>query len=169
MLLTAFTLFHVLISLIAIGTGFAVLAGLLSAKQPGGQTTLFWTTAVATTITGFLFPFHGFTPGIGLGLVSMPVLAIGILARYRLGESRGWHRTYAITAVVAVYLNMFVLVVQLFEKVPALRELAPTQSEPPFQIAQLAVLVVFAGLGIQAARKFHIQPIQAPKTRTASA
>ena len=169
MILTAFTLFHVLISLIAIGSGFAVVAGLLTSKRPSGSTTLFWATAVATTVTGFLFPFHGFTPAIGLGIVSTLVLAIGLAALYRFRLAGGWRRTYAITAVIGLYLNMFVLVVQLFQKVPALRELAPTQSEPPFQIAQLVVLVAFAALGIQAARKFRGEPIIPAKARAAKA
>jgi hypothetical protein len=169
MILTAFTLFHVLLSLIAIGSGFVVVAGLLASKRPSRSATLFWTTAVATTVTGFLFPFHGFTPAIGLGIVSMFVLAIGLAALYSLGLAGGWRRTYAITAVIALYLNMFVLVVQLFEKVPALQGLAPTQSEPPFQIAQVVVLVIFAGLGVQAARKFRSEPIKTPKARSARA
>ena len=169
MILTAFTIFHVLISLIAIGSGFAVVAGLLASKRPGGSTTLFWTTAVATTVTGFLFPFHGFTPGIGGGIVSTFVLAIGLAALYRFRLAGGWRRTYAITAVIALYLNMFVLVVQLFQKVPALKELAPTQSEPPFQIAQLVLLVVFAVLGVQAARKFRGEPMNTAKARAAKA
>ena len=168
MILTTFTLFHVVISLIAIGSGFVVVAGLLASKR-SGSTTLFWTTAAATTVTGFLFPFHGFTPGIGLGIVSTPVLAIGLAALYRFRLAGGWRRTYAITAVIALYLNMFVLVVQLFEKVPAINALAPTQSEPPFQIAQLVVLVVFAVLGVQAARKFHGEPMNTPKARAAKA
>lgn len=169
MILAAFTIFHVILSLIAIGSGFVVVAGLLASKRPGGSATIFWTTAVATTVSGFLFPFHGFTPGIGVGIVSMFVLAIGLAALYRFGLAGGWHRAYAIAAVIALYLNMFVLIVQLFEKVPALKDLAPTQSEPPFQIAQLVVLVVFVALGVQAARKFHGEPMKTAKARSARA
>ena len=169
MLLTAFTLFHVVLSLAAIGAGFIVVAGLLASKQPGVPTKLFWTTAAATTVTGFLFPFHGFTPAIGLGVISTLVLAIGLAALYRGGLTRGWRRAYALTAVIALYLNMFVLAVQLFEKVPALRELAPTQSEWPFQITQLVLLLAFVALGVQAARKFHAEPMQIPKARSAEA
>ncbi|MGH9647183.1 MAG: hypothetical protein ACRD4E_10235 [Bryobacteraceae bacterium] len=169
MILTVFTLFHVVISLIAIGSGFVVVSGLLASKRPAGSTKLFWTTAVATTVTGFLFPFHGFTPGIGLGIISTFVLAIGLAALYRFGLAGSWRRTYAIAAVIALYLNMFVLVVQLFEKVPALKELAPTQYEPPFQIAQLVVLVIFAMLGVQTARKFRSEPMSPPKARSARA
>jgi hypothetical protein len=169
MILTAFTIFHVILSLIAIGSGFVVVAGLLASKRPDGSATLFWTTAVATTVTGFLFPFHGFTPGIGVGIFSTFVLAIGLAALYRFGLAGGWRRAYAMTAVIALYLNMFVLVVQLFEKVGALKELAPTQSEPPFQIAQLVVLVIFVALGVQAARKFRGEPMNTTKARAAKA
>ena len=169
MILTAFTVFHTILSLVAIGSGFVVVAGLIASNPRNGSTRLFWTTAVATTVTGFLFPFHGFTPAIGLGIVSMFVLAIGLAALYRFGLAGGWRRTYAISTVIALYLNMFVLVVQLFQKVPMFKELAPTQSEPPFQIAQLVVLLVFAALGIQAARKFRAEPVPMPKARSAKA
>jgi magnesium-transporting ATPase (P-type) len=107
-------------------------------------------TTVATSITGFFFPFNGFTPALALGVLSLMVLLIASLALYRLLLG-AWRRTYAITAVIAVYFNVFVLVVQLFRRAPALNALAPTQSEPPFQIAQLAVLLLFAAIGIRAA------------------
>lgn len=157
-MLEAFTLFHVVLSLIAIGAGFVVAYGLLASKSLDGWTAWFLTTTVATSATGFLFPFHGFLPSYGVGAVSLIVLAIAILARYRYGLAGGWSRTYAITAMIGLYLNVFVLIVQLFRKVPALEALAPTQSEPPFQIAQFAVLLAFAALGIRATMKFHVQP-----------
>jgi hypothetical protein len=160
MLLSAFTIFHVALSLVGIGSGFVVLYGLLQAKQSSGWAKTFLTTTVATSLTGFLFPFHGFTPGIGVGIVSMIVLAAAILALYRFGLAGGWRRTYVITSVMALYLNFFVLIVQSFEKVPALRALAPTQSEPPFQIAQLVALLLFVALGIRAAMKFRAEPLR---------
>jgi hypothetical protein len=156
--LSPFTIFHVILSLIAIVSGFVVVYELLGSKRLEGWNTLFLTTAAATSITGFLFPFHGFTPGIGIGILSLIVLAIAFLALYRFRLAGGWSRTYAITAVLALYFNVFVLVVQLFEKVPALRAIAPTQSEPPFQMAQAAVLLLFAVLGIRAAMKFQGGP-----------
>ena len=157
MFLDAFTIFHVIISLVGIASGFIVVFELIAAKPLGGWNTLFLVTTLATSLTGFLFPFQGFTPAIGLGIISTLVLAVAFLALYRFGLAGGWKRTYAITAVLAQYLNFFVLVVQLFRRVPALKELAPTQSEPPFQIVQLAVLLVFAALGTRAAMKFHAE------------
>jgi hypothetical protein len=157
-MLAAFTAFHVALSLIGIGSGFVVVYGLLASKRMDGWTALFLSTTVLTSLTGFLFPIHKFTPGIGVGIVSIVLLAIAILARYTLALAAGWRRTYAITAVLSLYLNFFVLIVQLFEKVPALKELAPTQSEPPFQVAQLSALVIFAILTILAAVKFHDEP-----------
>jgi len=155
MILTAFTLFHVALSLVGIGAGFVVAYGLLASKPFDGWTALFLSTTVLTSATGYLFPFHGFKPSYVVGAISLLVLAIAILARYRFDLAGGWRRTYVITAMIALYLNVFVLIVQLFMKVPALKEIAPTQSEPPFQIVQLTVLAVFAVLGVRAAMKFH--------------
>jgi hypothetical protein len=148
MILSLFTLAHVLLSLAGIGAGFVVLFGMLTARRFEGWTKLFLWTTVATSATGFLFPFHRLLPSHIVGLVSLIVLAIAIRAQSR------WRKTYVITAVIALYLNVFVLVAQLFMKVPALKALAPTQSEPPFQIAQLIVLVLFLVLGILAVKKF---------------
>jgi hypothetical protein len=163
MILSAFTLLHVILSLVGIASGFVVISSLLASKPRAGWNTLFLVTTAATSMTGFLFPFHGFTPAIGFGIISLLVLAIAILARYRFGLAGGWSRTYAISAVIAQYLNFFVLVVQLFRRVPALNDLAPTQSEPPFQITQLVVLILFALLGIRAAMKFHGEPLRTAK------
>lgn len=162
-MLAAFTAFHVALSLIGIGSGFVVVYGLLTSKRMDGWTALFLSTTVLTSLTGFLFPIHKFTPGIGIGIVSLILLAVAILGRYRFGLAGGWRRTYAVTAVLSLYLNFLVLIVQSFEKIPALRELAPRQSEPPFQIAQLTALVVFAALTILAAVKFHDQPHRTPQ------
>jgi hypothetical protein len=155
MILSAFTLFHVVIGLIGILSGFVVVYGLLVSKRLDGWTKLFLWTTVATSVTGFMFPVHKFLPSHGLGILSLIVLAIAIVARYRHHLSGGWRRTYAISAVLALYFNVFVVIVQLFEKVPALHALAPTQSEPPFQAAQLTALVLFAFLGIRGAMKFR--------------
>ncbi len=160
-MLLALTLFHVALSLIGIGAGFVVVYGLLASKMYDGWTKLFLVTTVATSVTGYMFPVHKLTPGHIVGLISLIVLTFAILARYRYRLAGGWRRTYAITAVVALYLNVFVLIVQLFEKVPALKALAPTQSEPPFQVAQLAGLVIFALLAVRAAMKFHGEPLRA--------
>jgi hypothetical protein len=108
-------------------------------------------------VTGYFFPVHKFMPSHAVGIVSLIVLAIALLARYRYSLAGGWRRTYAIAAVVAQYLNFFVLIVQLFLKVPALHALAPTGTEPPFQIVQLTALVLFVVLGTRAAMKFHVE------------
>jgi hypothetical protein len=168
MILGAFTLFHVVISLVGIVSGFVVVYGLLTSKRLDGWTALFLTTTVATSVTGFLFPEHHFLPSHGVGIVSLIVLAFAVLARYRFGLAGGWRRTYAITAVVGLYLNFFVLIAQLFMKVPSLKELAPTQSEPPFQITQLVALLIFTVLAVRAAMKFHIGSALPPAARTAA-
>jgi len=112
-------------------------------------------TTVATSATGFGFPFNGFTPAIGVGTLSLVVLAVTLLARYKfrlLGASR-W--IYVVGAMLALYFNTFVLVVQLFLKIPALHALAPQGTEPPFAITQGVVLLVFVVLGILSVRRFH--------------
>jgi hypothetical protein len=157
MILAAFTLFHVVLSLVGIGAGFVVVYGLLASKRLDGWTNLFLTTTVATSLTGFMFPVHKFTPRLALGILSLIALTIAILARNRFGLAGAWRRTYAVTAVMSLYFNFFVLIVQLFEKVPALRAIAPTQFEPPFQMAQLAALLLFVFLGIRAAIAFRTE------------
>jgi len=153
MLLNAFTVFHVVLSLIGIGAGVVVIYALITARTLPGWTKLFLATTAATSVTGFFFPFHGFTPALALGLMSLVVLIVASIALYRHRLLGSWRRTYAISAVIGLYFNVFVLVVQLFRRVPALMALAPTQSEPPFQITQLAVLLLFAALGIRASTK----------------
>jgi hypothetical protein len=113
---------------------------------------------VATSVTGFFFPFHGITPADVFGIVSLIVLPVAMFARYGRNLASGWRRTYVVTAMIALYLNVFIFIVQLFEKVPALRALAPTKSAPPFKITQLVVLVLFVVLTIAAAIKFRDEP-----------
>jgi hypothetical protein len=154
---STFTVVHVVISLIGIVSGLVVLWGMISGKKLDRWTALFLITTVATTVTGFLFPYQGFTPAIGVGIFSMVVLAVAILARYRRHLAGGWRKTYVITSLIALYLNVFVLVVQLFEKVPSLHALAPKGSEPPFAITQVIVMVIFIALGIAAEKGFREQ------------
>ena len=149
---------HVIISLIGIGSGLVVVVGLLTAKRLDGWTALFLASTVLTSVTGFFFPFHGFTPAIGVGIISLVLLAIAIIARYPCHLRGAWRWLYVVTAMLSLYLNVFVLVVQLFQKVPALKALAPTQSEPPFQFTQLLVLVLFIALTILAVIRFRIEP-----------
>src|SRR5277367_1276697 len=109
MLLNAFTLFHVLLSLAGIGSGLVVVYGLLTSKRLDGWTAIFLATTAATSVSGFLFPFHKFTPGIAIGILSLILLGIAVLARYCYGLAGGWRRTYVITASIALYFNVFVL------------------------------------------------------------
>ena len=155
--MTTFTFVHVVISLVGIFSGLVTVFGMIAGKRLDGWTGLFLFMTVLTSVTGFMFPYHGFTPAIGVGILSLVALAMAILARYRRHLVGGWRRTYVISAVIALYLNVFVLVVQLFEKVPVLHAMAPKGSEPPFLITQAIVMVIFVVLGILAAKKFRDQ------------
>jgi hypothetical protein len=155
MTLETFTLVHVVISLVGIFSGLLVLFGMIGGKRLDGLTALFLATTVATSVTGFFFPFVKVTPGIIVGIISLVVLTVAILARYSFHLTGAWRRTYVITAVFALYLNSFVGVAQSFQKIPALKAMAPTQSEPPFLIAQVVLMVLFIWLGILAAKRFR--------------
>jgi hypothetical protein len=156
--MTPFTLFHVILSLIGIVTGLVVLAGLIGSDSKPGWTLIFLITTVATSVTGFLFPFGGFTPAIGVGIISMIFLIAAIIALYVYRLAGGWRWVYVVSAVVSLYFNVFVLVAQSFQKVPALNALAPTGSEPPFAIVQGIVLVLFIIAGFLSLRRFHPLP-----------
>ncbi|HVT58204.1 MAG TPA: hypothetical protein VHR45_07375 [Thermoanaerobaculia bacterium] len=155
MILRILTIAHVALSLVGIFSGFVVLFGLLTSRRLDGWTAVFLGSTAATTVTGFFFPFHKFLPSHGAGIVSGLALAVAILARYGHHLEGAWRRTYTITAVIALYLNVFVLIVQLFLKVPALKAMAPTQTEPPFKVTQLVFLVLFVALGIFATVRFR--------------
>ncbi len=159
--LAAFTLFHVALSLAGIFSGFVVLFALLSARQSNGWTATFLGATLATSVTGFLFPFHKFLPSHGVGIVSLIALAVAIFALYGRGLAGGWRRSYVIGAVISLYLNVFVLIAQSFMKISALKALAPTQSEPPFLGTQVVVMVVFIVLGILAAKRFPAEAVHA--------
>lgn len=153
--LSLFTKLHVVISLIGIVSGLVVMFGLLVGRRLNRWTALFLISTVSTTVTGFLFPFHGVTPAIVVGIISLVLLAIAIFARYGRHLAGTWRWIYVVTAMISLYLNVFVLIVQLFQKVPVLKALAPTQSEPPFAVTQLVVLALFVFLTIIAAIKFR--------------
>lgn len=153
--LAAFTIFHVVLSLVGIFSGFVVMFGLLTARRLDGWTALFLATTVATSVTGFLFPVHHFMPSHGVGIVSLLVLSIAIFAFYGRHLVRSWRWIYVVTAMISLYLNFFVLVVQSFLKVPALNALAPTQTEPPFKLTQLVVLLFFVVITVLGALRFH--------------
>lgn len=159
MTLSTFTSVHVLISLIGIASGFLVLDGLLTAKRFDGGTAIFLIFTVLTSATGFLFPFEHLLPSHIVGIISLVLLAIAIAARYGLHMAGAWRWIYVVCAVIALYLNVFVLVAQAFMKVPAVHALAPTQKEPPFLIAQLILMAIFIVLGFFAVKKFHVEPV----------
>ena len=160
--LSAFTQLHVAISLIGIGSGLVVLLGMLASLRLNALTGVFLVTTLLTSLTGFLFPFKGITPGIVVGILSCIVLVPAVLARYAFALHGAWRWIYVVASTIALWFNVFVLIVQLFEKVPALHALAPTGSEPPFKIAQLTTLVIFAILGFLAVRRFHPAAPEAP-------
>jgi hypothetical protein len=157
--LSTFTAVHVVISLIGIVSGIIVLVGMLGADRFVGWTALFLATTVLTSVTGFLFPFTHVTPAQVVGVISLVALAVAILALYVYHLAGSWRWLYVTSAVLALYLNFFVGVVQAFQKLPFLTRLAPTQSEPPFVIAQLAVLVIFMVLGIRAVTRFRLTAV----------
>lgn len=146
--MTPFTLVHVLISLAGIISGFVVIDGFLKAKKLGGWNAFFLVMTILTSVTGFFFPRNGVTPGQIVGAISLVLLVIAVLARYPLHFSGAGRWLYVITAVIAQYFNFAVLIIQSFQKVGPLKDLAPTQSEPPFLVAQVIALVLFVLLGI---------------------
>jgi hypothetical protein len=155
MSISVFTLFHVVLSLIGIAAGVVAVAGMLRSKRVNGWTALFLVTTVLTSITGFFFPVDQVLPSHIVGVISLVVLAIAIVALYGYRLAGSWRWIYVAGSVIALYLNVFVLVVQLFQKVAFLNALAPTQSDPAFIIAQLVVLAIFVMLGIKAVKSFH--------------
>jgi hypothetical protein len=157
----AYTFVHVFISLIGIGSGLIVMWGLIAGKRLDGLTAVFLLTTVLTSVTGFGFPVEHLLPSHIVGIISLVILAIAIPARYAFHMSGVWRAVYVVGAATALYLNGFVLVVQLFEKVSALKALAPTQKEPPFLVAQLVVLVLYIGVMVLAAKRFRLEPAHA--------
>lgn len=148
---------HVALSLVGIMTGFVVIYGLITSQRFEGMTLVFLASTIATSVTGFppFFRFEKLLPSHVVGVISLVVLALAVYARYPAALAGGWSTTYVVAAVVAQYLNVFVLVVQLFLKVPALKALAPTQKEAPFKIAQSVVLLAFIAGGWAATTSFE--------------
>ena len=155
MSLSLFTWVHVALSLVGIASGLLVLFGMLGGRKYAGLTALFLSATVLTSVTGFLFPFVQFGPSHIVGVISLVVLAAALAALYGYGLEGAWRWIYVIGATVALYLNVFVGIVQAFQKLSFLQPLAPTQSEPTFIVAQVAVLVIFVGLGAVALKSFH--------------
>jgi len=157
--LATFTFVHVALSLVGIGAGFVVLSGLLSGSERAGWTALFLVTTVATSVTGFGFPVDHLLPSHVVGVVSLVVLAVAILARYALRLRGAWRSTYVVSAALALYLNVFVGVIQAFLKVSALHAVAPRQTEPPFVATQIAVLALFIVLTVLATKRSRREAI----------
>jgi hypothetical protein len=154
MSLAAFTQFHVIISLIAIASGIVVALGMLGARLMPTMTTLFLATTVATSVTGFMFPTP-FDAADVIGIISLVFLALAILALYSYKLAGAWRGVYVVSALISLYLNCFVLIVQSFQKIPFFHALAPTGKEPPFAVAQGVLLILFIGLGVAAFKKFR--------------
>ena len=146
--MSTFTKIHVAISLIGILSGLVVMYGFLVGKRLRGWNALFLVMTIATSVTGFFFPFHGITPGIVLGVVSLVVLALALLAL-----NKGWVKTYIVSATVAEFLNVLVGIVQSFEKIAPLHALAPKGTEPITNVAKLVALVLFVVLAWVAIRR----------------
>jgi hypothetical protein len=155
MILTIFTIFHVALSLIGIFAGFIVVFGFLGSKLLPGWNRWFLVTTILTSVTGYFFPVHKLLPSHVVGLISLILLSVALYALYGKKLAGAWSRVYAITATLSQYLNFFVLIVQLFLKVPALKALAPTQTEMPFKAVQLTTLVIFVLLTILSGVRFR--------------
>jgi hypothetical protein len=151
----AFTVLHVVISMIAIFAGFIVVGGLFASAPLPGWTAFFLVMTILTSLTGFLFPFKTVTPAIVVGAIASLILIVALLALYRHRLAGRWRNVYVVSAIASLYLNVFVFIVQSFQKVGFLNVLAPTGSEPPFAIAQGVTLVAFVILGWIAARRFQ--------------
>jgi hypothetical protein len=156
--LDGYTLFHVAISLVGIAVGFVVLGGFLADARLDGAIHTFLATTVATDVTGFLFPFNGFLPSYAVGIISLIVLGVAIYAYYAARLAGSWRAIFVVASIVALYLNVFVLIAQTFQKNPALLALAPTQSEMPFVVVQAAALVTFVVLGALLLSRFRDMP-----------
>jgi hypothetical protein len=153
--ITTFTLIHVALSLVGIVAGLVVAGGLVAGKRLDGWTGVFLVTTVLTNVTGFGFPFVTFLPSHGVGILSLVILPVVIIARYWKHLAGPWRGVYVVGAVLALYLNVFVLLAQLFLRLPALIVAAPTQQEPPFLLTQLVMLALFVWLGRAAVKGFR--------------
>jgi len=155
MTLETYTKLHVVISLIGIVSGLVVVFGMLNRQLRDGWTSIFVWSTVLTSVTGFGFPFDHLLPSHKVGIVSLIVLVVVIVARSQAHREGVWRWIFPLGCVLALYLNVFVLVVQSFQKIPALNALAPTQSERPLQLVQLAVFALFVWFAVASMRRFR--------------
>ncbi|QNQ09173.1 hypothetical protein [Sphingomonas alpina] len=149
----AFTQLHTIISLIGIATGLVFLVALLRGRWLAGWNVAFLVTTILTSVTGFFFPITAIAPPHIVGAISLAVLAVSLVALYGYKRAGIWRPVYAVTAVIALYFNVFVLIVQMFQKIPFLNALAPNQTEPPFALAQGLALLFFAWAGWRVVRR----------------
>jgi hypothetical protein len=161
--LSTFVLVHVIVSLVGIAAGFVVMFGMLGSRRMPGWTAIFLLFTILTSATGFLIPpllSEKLLPSHIIGILSLVLLAVACFALYGQKLSGAWRWVYVLTALISLYLNMFVLVIQSFLKIGPLHALAPSvpPSEPPFAIAQGIVLVFFIIVIIGAIRRFHPAP-----------
>jgi hypothetical protein len=162
--LALYTLLHVVLSLVGIFSGLLVVGGFVAGKRFDGWGSVFLATTVATNVSGFGFPFETFLPSHAVAILSLLVLTVVIVARYFRYLAGPWRGIYVIGSVLAVYLNVFVLLAQLFLRLPALIALAPTQKEPPFLATQVLILALFVWLGLAAVKGFRAAPAAAAAT-----
>jgi hypothetical protein len=167
--ITTVTLIHTVISIVAITAGLVVVGGLIAGVRLDGWTGLFLVTTALTSVTGFFFPFTRLLASHWVGIISLLILPFVIAARYWERLRDVWRGVYVVGTVLVLYLNFFILLVQLFRRIPALLVAAPKQTEPPFVLTQLLVLALFAWLGFAAFRRFRPQVVVTAKEATAPA
>lgn len=165
--MATFTFIHVVVSLLGIVSGFVVLSGFVTNRDKESWAQLFLSTTILTSVTGFGFPANHITPAHVVGIISLAVLAVAVYAKYAHNAVGNWRLAYVVGSSIALYFNVFVLIVQLFQKVPVLRSWAPTQSEFPFAATQLVTLVGFIVLGTLATRRFQVRMDFHPQQRRA--
>ena len=164
--ITTLTLVHTVISIVAIAAGLVVVGGLIAGMRIDGWTGIFLATTALTSITGFFFPFSRLLASHQVGIISLVILPVVIAARYWQHLRGGWRGTYVVGTVLVLYLNFFILLVQLFRRIPALIVAAPKQTEPPFVLTQLLVLGLFAWLGLAAFRRFRPEVVVTARQAT---
>ena len=165
--ITTLTLVHTIISIVAITAGLVVVGGLIAGARIDGWTGIFLVTTALTSITGFFFPFARLAASQWIGIISLVVLPFVLAARYWKQMVGAWRGIYVVGTVLVLYLNFFVLMVQLFRRIPALIVAAPKQTEPPFVLSQLLVMALFAWLGIAAFRRFRPEVVVPARQATA--
>lgn len=151
------TIVHVALSLIGIATGFLVIFQMIGGQTLGGLNAIFLATTILTSVTGFFFPITKLTPGLVIGVISLVILAIALFALYSKKLAGGWRTVYVVTAVIAQFFNLLILIVQSFMKIPALHAMAPTGDEGIVKIVQLCALVLLIGLGVIAGKNFKME------------